>query len=84
MIRNIEPELFTKVTGLTIREFDMMCEVGAFNQTELNAAIAQFRRFEDASLEYVGGRAANEGGKVGLFDMVVSKEEADEIIEREL
>ena len=84
VIRNIEPELFTKVTGLTIHEFDMMCEVGAFNQTELNAAIAQFRRFEDASLEYVGGRAANEGQMVGLFDTVVSREEADEIIEREL
>lgn len=84
VIRNIEPDLFTKVTGLTIREFDMMCEVGAFNQTELNAAIAQFRRFEDASLEYAGGRAANEGQMVGLFDTVVSREEADEIIEREL
>lgn len=84
VIRNIEPELFTKVTGLTIREFDMMCEVGAFNQTELNAAIAQFRRFEDASLEYAGGRAANEGQMVGLFDTVVSREEADEIVEREL
>ena len=84
VIRNIEPELFTKVTGLTIREFDMMCEVGAFNQTELNAAIAQFRRFEDASLEYAGGRAANDGQPIGLFDTVVSREEADEIIEREL
>lgn len=84
VIKNIEPELFTKVTGLAIREFDMMCEVGAFNQTELNAAIAQFRRFEDASLEYAGGRAANDGQAIGLFDTVVSREEADEIIEREL
>lgn len=84
VIRNIEPELFIKVTGLTIREFDMMCEVGAFNQTELNAAIAQFRRFEDASLEYAGGRAANDGDMIGLFDTIVSREEADEIIEREL
>ena len=57
---------------------------GAFNQTELNAAIAQLRRFEDASLEYVGGRAANDGDMIGLFDTVVSCEEADEIIEREL
>ena len=62
----------------------MMCEVGAFNQTELNAAIAQFRRFEDASLEYAGGRAANDGQMIGLFDTVVSRDEADEIIEREL
>lgn len=26
VIRNLEPELFTKVTGLTIHEFDLMCE----------------------------------------------------------
>lgn len=84
VIRNIEPELFIKVTGLAIREFDMMCEVGAFNQTELNAAIAQFRRFEDASLEYVGGRAANSDQTIGLFDTVVSRQEADDIIERGL
>lgn len=84
VIRNIEPELFSKVTGLTIHEFDLMCEVGAFNQTELNAAIAQFRRFEDASLEYIGGRAANDNQKIGLFDTVVSRREADEIVEREL
>ena len=58
--------------------------MGAFNQTELNAAIAQFRRFEDASLEYAGGRAVNDDQKVGLFDTVVSREEADEIVEREL
>ena len=84
VIRNIEPELFTKVTGLAIRDFDILCEVGVFNQTELNAAIAQFRRFEDASLKYAGGRAANDNEPVGLFDTVVSREEADEIIEREL
>ena len=84
VIRNIEPELFTKVTGLTIHEFDMMCEVGAFNQNELNAAIAQFRRFEDASLKYAGGRAANDGEIIGLFDTTVTRAEADEIIEREI
>ena len=84
VIRNIEPELFVKVTGLTIREFDMMCEVGAFNQTELNAAIAQFRRFEDSSLEYAGGRAANDDQTIGLFDTTVTRDEADRIIEAEL
>lgn len=80
VIRNLEPEMFTKVTGLTVREFDLMCEVGVFNQTEMNQAIAQFRRFEDKSLEYAGGRSAYEDGKVGLFDTVVTEEEADEII----
>ncbi len=85
VIRNIEPELFVKVTGLTIREFNLMCEVGVFNQIELNSAIAQFRRFEDASLEYVGGRSAHDGEEnIGLFDTVVTRSEADEIIETEI
>ena len=85
VIRNIEPELFTKVTGLTAREFDQMCEVGVFKQTEINAAIAQFRRFEDSSLEYVGGRSAHDGDEnIGLFDMTVTRDEADRIIEAEL
>lgn len=82
VIRNIEPGLFEKVTGLTVHEFDEMCEVGVFKQTEINAAIAQFRRFEDSSLEYVGGRAAHDGDeKIGLFDTVVTRSQADEIIE---
>ncbi len=85
VIRNLEPALFTKVTGLTVHEFDLMCEVGVFNQTELNSAIAQFRRFEDASLEYVGGRSAHDGNEViGLFDTKVTRDEADEIIEAEI
>jgi hypothetical protein len=85
VIRNLEPELFTKVTGLTIHEFDQLCEIGAFNQTELNMAIAQFRRFEDASLEYAGGRSAHEGDEmIGLFDTKVTRDEADEIIEAEV
>ncbi|MBR0415980.1 hypothetical protein IJI64_02320 [Candidatus Saccharibacteria bacterium] len=85
VIRNIEPELFTKVTGLTVHEFDQMCEVGVFKQTEINAAIAQFRRFEDSSLEYAGGRSAHDGdGNIGLFDTVVTRNQADEIIEAEI
>lgn len=85
VIRNLEPALFTKVTGLTVREFDQMCEVGVFKQTKINSAIAQFRRFEDSSLEYVGGRSAHDGEeKIGLFDATVTRDQADEIIEAEI
>jgi hypothetical protein len=41
-----------------------MCEVEYLIKTELNSAIAQFRRFEDASLEYAGGRSAHDGDEV--------------------
>jgi hypothetical protein len=84
VIRNLEPELFTKVTGLTIQDFDRMCEVGVFNQNELNQAIFMFRRFEDSSLIYAGGRSLSVNDEVGGFDMVLSRGEVDEIIEGEI
>lgn len=85
VIHNLEPKLFIKATGLTVSVFDQMCEVGALNQTELNDAIAQFRRLEDASLTYIGGRSAHDGDeKIGLFDTVVTRDEMDEIIEAEI
>lgn len=84
VIRNLEPELFTKVTGLTIQDFDRMCEVGVFNQNELNQAIFMFRRFEDSSLTYAGGRSLSAYDQVGGFDTTLTRGEIDEIIEGEI
>ena len=54
-----------------------------FNKGHVNEAVYQFRRFEDSSLNYVGGH--DEVGDmlalIGGFDAVVTREEADEIIE---
>ena len=50
IIRSIEPELFTKVTGLSIADFDVLCEIGVFNTQVLNPAIYAFRRQESFHL----------------------------------
>ena len=69
VIRNLEPELFTRVTGLTVRDFNRMCEIGVFNSSQMEGAIFQFRRFEDSSLNYVGGndKIEDENGMLGGF-----------------
>ncbi|MDR0980050.1 MAG: DEAD/DEAH box helicase family protein [Candidatus Nomurabacteria bacterium] len=84
VIRNLEPELFTKITGLSVKDFDKMCEIGVFNQNELNSAIFQFRRFEDSSLTYAGGRELYEDDKIGGFDTSLTRREVDEVIEAEI
>ena len=49
----------------------------------MEGAIFQFRRFEDSSLNYVGGntKIEDEQSMIGGFDSVVTRAEADEIIE---
>ena len=76
--------MYSKVTGLSIQEFDRMCEVGVFNQNELNQAIFMFRRFEDSSLTYAGGRVLTEDDEIGGFDTSLTRAEIDEIIESEI
>jgi hypothetical protein len=84
VIRNLEPEMFTRVTGLEVKDFDRLCEIGVFNQTELNQAIFMFRRFEDSSLTYVGGRKLSDQDIIGGFDVVATRGEVDEVIESEV
>lgn len=84
VIRNLEPDLFTKVTGLSVRDFDRMCEIGVFNQNELNQAIFMFKRFEDSSLIYAGGRKLSGEDKLGGFDATLTRDEIDEVILNEV
>jgi len=49
VIRNIEPALFTKVTGLKVRDFDTLCQLGVFNTQYLNQTIYAFKRQEATS-----------------------------------
>lgn len=51
VIRNVEPALFTKVTGLKISDFDKLCKLGVFNTQVLNQSIYAFKRQEAFSFE---------------------------------
>lgn len=81
VIMNIEPELFTKVTGLSVDDFEKMCEIGVFNSQNINSAIFAFKRFEEYSLVYAGGKELKDSDIVGGFDAKVRRDELDQVIE---
>ncbi len=70
VIMQLEKDLFTKVTGLTIQDFEKLCNIGVFNSQIMNSAIYAFRKYEEGSLNYVGGSIKK--SKVGLFDTTIS------------
>ena len=73
VIHQLEPELFRKVTGLTLPDFDLLVSLGVFNRELMNDAVYKFKRYEDASLVYTGINT-HEGENVGGFDTVISEE----------
>ena len=75
VITQLEPGLFQKVTGLTVRDFELLVSLGVFNGPLMNDAVYKFKRYEDASLKYTG-LIKHKGTDVGLYDTVVSGEEA--------
>lgn len=83
VITQLEPGLFLKVTGLSVKDFDLLVSLNVFNSTLMNDAIYKFKRYEDASLEYVGINR-HEGDSVGLFDTVLSREDYDKVFINEV
>ena len=73
VIHHLEPELFRKVTGLTLQDFDLLVSLGVFNRELMNDAVYKFKRYEDASLVYTGINT-HEGENVGGFDTVISEQ----------
>lgn len=74
VITKLEPELFKKVTGLTVEDFEVLMNLNIFNNGLMNDAVWKFKRYEDASLKYTGINR-HTGEKIGGFDTVISKEE---------
>lgn len=75
IIRKLEPQLFEKVTGLTIDDFDILISVGVFNDNQMNDAILKFRRYEDSSLSYLGINKHASDKYVGAWDTSLDIEE---------
>ena len=72
VITQLEPGLFRSVTGLTVRDFELLVSLGVFNNALMNDAVYKFKRYEDASLSYIGINK-HEGEDIGLFDTVLSR-----------
>ena len=74
VITQLEPGLFKKVTGLAVKDFELLVSLGVFNSALMNDAVYKFKRYEDASLVYIG-IDKHEGEDVGLYDTVLSAKE---------
>jgi len=71
VLTQLEPGLFKKVTGLTVKDFELLVSLGVFNSALMNDAVYKFKRYEDPSLSYTG-IDKHEGEDIGLFDTVLS------------
>jgi len=77
IITKLEPGLFKKVTGLSVKDFELLISLGVFNSALMNDAVYKFKRYEDASLEYIGINK-HQSEDIGLFDTVLSEKDYQE------
>jgi len=73
VIESLDPDLFERVTGLKISDFELLSNLGLFHARNMDAAIWQFRQFERTSLRYADTEpdALEPIGKVGLMETTV-------------
>ena len=76
VITQLEPELFKKVTGLDVKDFELLVSLNVFNESLMNDAVYKFKRYEDASLTYTG-IDKHTGEAVGLYSTTISREDYD-------
>jgi len=74
VITKLEPGLFKRVTGLSVKDFELLVSLGVFNGALMNDAVYKFKRYEDASLRYAG-IDTHTGEDVGLFDTTIGADE---------
>ncbi len=72
VITQLEPGLFKNVTGLTVKDFELLVSLGVFNSALMNDAVYKFKRYEDPSLVYTGINR-HEGEDIGLYDTVLRR-----------
>ncbi|MFH0988867.1 MAG: GIY-YIG nuclease family protein [bacterium] len=80
VITQLEPGLFKKVTGLTVKDFELLVSLGVFNSALMNDAVFKFKRYEDSSLSYTGINK-HEGEDIGLYDTVLSRKDVQAVFE---
>lgn len=76
VIQELEPELFKRVTGLTVKDFNLLVSLNVFNEALMNDAVYKFKRYEDSSLSYTG-IDKHAGEQVGLYSTVLSRVDYD-------
>ncbi|MBN1806549.1 MAG: hypothetical protein JW837_14975 [Sedimentisphaerales bacterium] len=74
VITQLEPGLFKKVTGLSIKDFELLISLDVFNSVLMNDAVYKFKRYEDSSLVYTG-IDKHKDENIGLYDTVLSSDD---------
>jgi hypothetical protein len=68
------------VTGLEVKDFELLVSLNVFNSALMNDAVYKFKRYEDASLEYIGfDNSMKDVNPVGGYDTVVSRKDYEEL-----
>ncbi len=80
VITQLEPGLFKKVTGLVVKDFELLVSLGVFNSPLMNDAVYKFKRYEDSSLGYTGINK-HEGEDIGLYDTVLNRKDVRSVFE---
>ena len=78
VITQLEPGLFKKVTGLEVKDFELLCSLNVFNANLMNEAIFSFKRYEDSSLSYTG-LDKHQNDDVGGWDTVLRRKEYERL-----
>lgn len=78
VITNIEQDLFSKVTGLSVSDFEKLCEIGVFNKQAMDQAVFKFKQFEESSLTYAGGAELPQ--TIGGFDTIIERKDLDLVV----
>lgn len=84
VITQFEPGLFKKVTGLGVKDFEMLVSLGVFNDTLMNDAVYKFKRYEDSSLVYTGLPDKHAKEDVGLFSTIISRKEYENMAKQQV
>ena len=83
VITQFEPGLFKKVTGLAVKDFELLVSLGLFNDELMNDAVYNFKRYEDSSLEYAGIKMHSDDEDVGLFSTVISRDDYEQMAKQQ-
>ena len=71
VVTKLEPGLFRAVTGLTTADFELLVGLGVFDAGRMNGAVWNFKRYEDASLCYLGV-TRHPDAEVGLYNTTLT------------
>lgn len=75
--------MLKKVTGLSVKDFELLVSLGVFNDALMNDVVYKFRRYKDASLSYAGIERHAYDAKVGLFDTSLSQADYEDLKQRD-